>query len=541
MPMNTPTNRLPETKLEAALSAIADGAPVAWNEIEVGVTDTTQLEILRLLDDVAQAYRTDESRPPTPRRMLFRWGTLEVESLIGEGGYGEVYKASDPWLGRAVALKLLRASANQGAGLDEARRLARLRHRNVLSVYGCGIHDGRTGLWSEFIDGRTLAAIVADDGTLAPEECLRIGRDLTQALAVVHAAGLVHGDVKAENVMRERGGRIVLMDFGAGGEARLLASQRIISGTPRYLPPEVLDGAALSMQSDVYALGVLLFFLLSGRYPYSDTDAVTLRESQRSNAQLELQALRPELDLALCTLVEQCIATDPVQRPASAHVLGVKLSELIQTPAPQTRNDRRLPWAALLGAFVALSAVGALLTWPHLFPPAWESTVKFLRIESSGNVELDANSTLRVGDRLRMTIRSTRDAYLYVLNEDATGNAVVLFPQGAGGAKNPIPHGASLQLPGDGDNSTLAWEITADSAREEFVVIQSLQPLPDLDRQLAGWQQPVAADSGTRAVGAVVQAPAPLLRGEHLLGILAKLGRDPEHIHVMQYAFAHRN
>jgi serine/threonine protein kinase len=540
MSINMPTNRLPETKLDAALAAIADGAPVAWSQIEVTVTDTAQLDILHLLDDVAQAYRSDDNSSPTPRKMLFRWGTLEAESLIGEGSYGEVYKAFDPWLGRVVALKLFRTSADPGAGLDEARRLARLRHRNVLSVYGCGIHDKRAGLWSELIDGRTLAAIVIDDGPFAPEESLRIGRDLAQALAMVHAAGLVHGDVKAENVMRERGGRIVLMDFGAGGEARLLASQRLISGTRRYLPPEVLDGAPLSVQSDVYALGVLLFFLLGGRYPYAETEAATLREAQRRNARLELHALRPELDPPLCALVEQCIATDPAQRPASAHALVAKLSERLHALTPQTLPDRRLPWAALTAACVALLAIFTLLAWPHVFPPAWESDVKFLRVEPSGNVELDANSTLRVGDRLRMTVRSTRDTYLYALNEDATGDAIVLFPGSDSGVQNPLHRDATLQLPG-GDNSTLAWEVTADSAREEFVVIQSLQPLPELDRQLAGWQQPVAADSGTRAVGAIVHAPVPLVRGEHLQSILAKFSRDPEHIRVWQYAFAHRN
>jgi eukaryotic-like serine/threonine-protein kinase len=536
-----PIKSLPEPKLDAALSAIADGAPVAWSDIEGGGTDIHQLEILRLLDDVAKAYRTDESPAlPAQREMLLRWGTLEAECLIGEGSYGKVYKAFDPWLGRSVALKLFRATGDAGAGLDEARRLARVRHRNVLSVYGCGIHDGRAGLWSELIDGRTLAASVVDDGAFAAEQSLHIGRDLAQALAMVHAAGLVHGDVKAENVMRERGGRVVLMDFGAGGEARLLASQRVISGTPRYLPPEVLDGAPLSIQSDIYALGVLLFFMLSGQYPYADIDAAALRAAQRTGTRLELRSLRPELDQALCALVEQCIATDPAQRPASAHALGTNLSEIMQALAPQAPSERRLQWAALLAAFIALFAVGAMLAWPHLFPSPWESTVKFLRVESSGNVELDANSTLRVGDRLRMTVRSTRDTYLYALNEDATGNAFVLFPRSDSDVQNPLHREATLQLPG-GDKSTLAWEVTADSAREEFVVIQSLQPLPDLDGQLAGWQQTVAADSATRAVGAIVNAPVPLLRGEHLQGILAKLRRDPAHVRVWQYAFAHRN
>jgi len=280
------------TTIGDAFHAIADGTPLAWRDLET--TDPGQLDVLHLLDDIANAYRARPDAPPPRRDVLFRWGGLEAEQRLGAGSYGDVHRAFDPWLGRHVALKLFR-SAGSG-GLDEARRLARLRHRNVLSVYGCGVHDGRAGLWSELVEGRTLADAIAADGAFSREEALRVGRDLAQALAAVHAAGIVHGDVKAENVMRESGGRVVLMDFGAGGEQRLLASQRLISGTPRYLPPEVLDGAPIGIASDIYALGVLLFFLLSGRLPYAAAEANALRELQRRGDRPALRALRSELD-----------------------------------------------------------------------------------------------------------------------------------------------------------------------------------------------------------------------------------------------------
>ena len=529
----------PENPLDEAFLAIADGAPLAWRALETSVIDPGQIEVLRLLDDVAQGYRTEETPSTGHRQVLFRWGALEAASLLGEGHYGEVYRAFDPWLGRHVALKLFRAAGNNGAGLDEARRLARLRHRNVLSVYGCAVHDERAGLWSELIEGRTLAAILADDGTFSAEEGLRIGHDLAQALAVVHAAGLVHGDVKAENVMREGGGRIVLMDFGAGGEQRLLAGQRLISGTPRYLPPEVLDGAPLSAGSDIYALGVLLFFLLSGRYPYKEFDPAALREEQRRGDGPKLRALRPELDPLLCTLVDRCVAPDAANRPASALELDAELTGLLRAPVGQVVAGRRLPMAAFIAAVVALLAVAALGLWLQASPPVWDSAVKFLRVETSGNVELAANSTLRVGDRLRMSLRSSRDAWVYVLNEDALGNATVLFPQGPDNAQNPQHGSATLLLPG-GEGSTLAWEVTADSAREEFVVVASLQPLPELDSELANWRH-AHAESDTRAVGAIVSMPAPVLQGEHLRRILTGFGHDPEHVHVWQYSFAHRS
>ena len=511
-----------------AFRAIADGTPLDWRGLET--TDPGQADVLHLLDDIANAYRANVDAPaPQNSDVLFRWGGLAVEQRLGEGSYGEVWRAYDPWLGRYVALKLFRRASS--GGLDEARRLARLRHRSVLSVYGCGVHDGRTGLWSELIEGRTLADTVAAEGAFSREEALRVGRDLAQALAVVHAAGLVHGDVKAENVMRESGGRIVLMDFGAGGDERLFASRRLISATPRYLPPEVLDGAPLGIASDIYALGMLLFFLLSGKLPYSATDAAALREQQRAGDRLHLRDLRPELDVAFCSAVESCIADDPRQRPPSAQALGTQLSELL---APPAQSSRRMSIVALAAAGAALVAVAALALWPRLAPPAWENSVRFLRVEPAGDVEIAANSTLRVGDRLRLSLRSSRDAWVYVLNEDAAGNATVLFPL-VNGMQNPLHGGAALTLPGGAD-STLAWEVTADSAREEFVVISSLAPLPALDGELAAWQRAHAADA-TRAVGAIVNAPAVQVRGEHLRRVLSVL--DADHVRVWKYTFVH--
>jgi hypothetical protein len=522
-----------EPLVDAAFLALADGAPVAWRDMERGSADAAQLEALRLLEDVAGAYRGDARQAaPEARPVLFRWGALEIEAPLGAGSYGEVFRAFDPWLGRHVALKLFRAGAD--AGLEEARRLARLRHRNVLSVYGCAIHDGRAGLWSELIDGRTLGALLADEGALSAEEGIRIGGDLAHALAMVHAAGLVHGDVKADNVMRERGGRIVLMDFGAGGEARLLAGRRLISGTPRYLPPEVLDGAPLAASSDIYAVGVLLFLLLAGRYPYAETEPVALREAQRRGAP-DLEVLRPELATPLCGLVASCLATDAAQRP-SAHALAAQLAQLGRHPGAAPVPRRRAGWIV---ASAAVLLVGVVLAWPYAFAPDWTSTAKFLRVESGGNVELAANSTLRPGDRVRLSLDSTRSAWVYVLNEDAQGNATVLLPGADDAKRGPLSTAAMAQLPG-GQGSTLAWEVTADSAAEEFVVVAALQRVPELEESVAAWRRAAAAER-TRSVGAVVDVPAPELRGARLREIVAMLERDPRQVRVWQFRFPHHD
>jgi hypothetical protein len=359
-----------------------------------------------------------------------------------------------------------------------------------------------------------------------------VGCDLARALAVVHAAGFVHGDVKAENVMRESGGRVVLMDFGAGGDARLLAAARLVSGTPRYLPPEVLDGAPLAASSDVYALGVLMFLLLSGRYPYDAADAAGLRDAQRSGDRQRLRTLNPHLDPALCALVENCIATDATQRPADAHALHDAFARLMQAPAAPSRRGLLVALAAVVGVLL----VSAVALWSRPAAPPWDVSAQFRRIEATGEAELAPDATLRIGDRLRLSLRSSRDAYVYVLNEDAAGNATVLFPLNDG-PQNPQPGGTTLTLPG-GVDPELAWVVTADSAREDFVVVSALAPRAEIEAELAGWKRARATEE--RAVGAVARTPAPQVQGARLQHILQGLQQDAAHVRVWQYSFTHR-
>lgn len=225
---------------------------------------------------------------------LVSWGPLRVLERVGMGGFGEVYRAFDPILRREVALKLQRTRMPAGRGkrnrtsakgkavstgsdatswdvrfggtdnaafaqhLVEARRLAQVRHPNVLAVYGVEVHDGRAGMWTEYIRGQTLEEQVARRGPFPAEDLFRIGLDLCAALEAVHAAGIIHGDIKTANVMTD-GRRTILMDFGAG------AAQ----GTPLAMAPELFEGEAPSVASDVYALGVLLYRLACARYPLS--------------------------------------------------------------------------------------------------------------------------------------------------------------------------------------------------------------------------------------------------------------------------------
>jgi len=177
--------------------------------------------------------RGDGDRPP-PVDLPNRWGPFERLHRVGHGTFGEVYRAFDPTLQRHVALKLL---LPRGAGQEvetdalvrEARALARVRHPNVVAIHGVDRHDGRIGFWSDFVQGRTLKELVETQGPLGPHEAALAGIEVCKAVAAVHAAGFLHRDIKAGNVMREQGGRILLMDFGLTHERGLHDSS---AGTP---------------------------------------------------------------------------------------------------------------------------------------------------------------------------------------------------------------------------------------------------------------------------------------------------------------------
>jgi len=193
-----------------------------------------------------------------------RWGPFLLQETVGRGRYGVVHRAFDPAVARDVAVKLYPGDALP----SEPRLLARVRHPGVVTVFGAAVHDGRPGIWMELVHGRTLAERLAAEGPLPVQEVARIARELCRALEAVHAADLVHQDVKPQNVMEQADGRIVLMDFGAGlaREAAAVPPRRL-SGTPLYMAPEVVRGQSPSPASDLYSLGVLLYQLLTGTYP----------------------------------------------------------------------------------------------------------------------------------------------------------------------------------------------------------------------------------------------------------------------------------
>lgn len=256
------------------------------------------------------------------------WGHLEVLRKLGEGEFGEVYQCRDPSLDMVVALKLIRRRVDTGSAdlsdalrsfLREGRFLARVRHPNVVTVYGAAAHDGVAGIWMEYVRGRTLAELLKRQGLFGAREASLIGTDLCRALAAVHAEGVIHRDIKIQNVIREEGGRIVLMDFGAGRDlVKRREDELRVAGTPLYMAPETLLEGVATQRSDLYSLGVLVFHLVTGTFPITGSGMEEILEAYERRRSTPLRDLRPDLPTGFVRTVERAIAFDPDERFASA-------------------------------------------------------------------------------------------------------------------------------------------------------------------------------------------------------------------------------
>lgn len=299
------------------------------------------------LDDVQRTRTTADAFPfnPAEEERTPHWSRFALLEEIGRGGFGVVHRAWDNTLRREVALKVIDVRRLQGSDNDgwlrEGRMLARVRHANVVMVHSVERIGDEVGLAMEFIKGRTLANLVEQHGPLGAAEVLPIGVAVCEALIAVHRGGLIHRDLKASNVMRESGGRIVLMDFGAGREAvRDGEATSIVLGTPVYMSPETLLGARPTVASDVYSVGVLLFYLVSGRYPFAGSGVADLREAHRRGNRISLDDCRPGLPRGFVKVIERALDAHIEARPTSAAAFKRELLDS-QAQSRETRGTRQ--------------------------------------------------------------------------------------------------------------------------------------------------------------------------------------------------------
>jgi Protein kinase domain len=332
------------------------------------------------------------SRPPSSAEYLLNEGRFlpgrlvagryRIIALLGKGGMGEVYRADDLTLGQAVAMKFLPDEAGHDEGLlerfrNEVRMARRVSHPNVCRVYDVGEVDSQTFFTMEYVDGEDLASLLRRIGRLPPDKALDIARQLCAGLAAAHSKGVLHRDLKPANIMLDGRGQVVITDFGLAGVGDDIRGNEIRSGTPAYMAPEQLAGKEVSPRSDIYALGLVLYEVFTGKRAFAE------KLAGAAHAHGDRTPSRPssvvkDLDPIVERVILRCLEVEPTARPATALAVaaampgGDPLAAALaagETPSPQlvaasgeTAGLRPRIAVACLIAIVLGLAVGAYLT-----------------------------------------------------------------------------------------------------------------------------------------------------------------------------------
>ena len=389
-------------------------------------------------------------------------GPYEIQSPLGAGGMGEVYRARDTRLGRDVALKILPESfAREGDRLhrfeQEARAVAALNHPNILAIFDTGQDNGSPYLVSELLEGETLRAVL-DAGVLPQRRTIEYGVQIAQGLAAAHDKAIVHRDLKPENIFVNKDGRIKILDFGlaklaqkasaaAADDGVTLTSSHtaagVVMGTASYMAPEQVRGEAADPRTDIFAFGAVLYEMLSGKRAFRrDTPADTMTAVLKEDPP-ELSDPGHPISPALDRIVRRCLEKNPEQRFQSAKDLSFALGALSGTDSSGAvriaATRRKIP--PLLWAAVALAlAAGAGVTWLLAKRPVPESRMEFA-IPVTGEV---SHMALSADGSMLAFVSPEESSGLPMVYVQHVGSATTTVLQGTEGASFPFwsPDGA---------------------------------------------------------------------------------------------------
>jgi serine/threonine-protein kinase len=316
----------------------------------------------------------------------------ELKETVGSGGMSTVYCAFDTLLERHVALKIL----HEQFGRDEehverfrreARAVAQLSHPNIVTVIDRGEEDGKQFIVFELIEGENLKELVARGGPLPVRRVLELGLEVGRALAFAHAQGLVHRDVKPQNVLLNGDGLAKVTDFGIVRTLDAVGQTETgtVLGTSHYIAPEQARGERVDAQTDVYSFGVVLYELLAGEVPYPGDNFLTVAMRHVNEAVPNVLDRRPDTPLRLASLIERCMAKLPAERPASMDDVVSELESVLSeldakdggeatmiikpkaAPKPQRAQRQRAPrkpfpvWPVLVGVLLLAAVIGGIL------------------------------------------------------------------------------------------------------------------------------------------------------------------------------------
>ena len=306
-----------------------------------------------------------------------------VVSLLGRGGMGEVYGADDLKLGQRVALKFLPTQHGKNQSwrdqfYAEVRMARQVSHPNVCRVYDVGDSDGRLFLSMEFVDGEDLASLLRRIGRLPDDKAVEIAQQLCSGLGAAHRSGVLHRDLKPANVMIDGKGRARITDFGLAIAADSADTKASPAGTPGYVAPELFSGAAPSVQSDLYALGLVLYELFTGKKAFDASSLAEFYRKQTETNPTPPSSVVKNFDPVVERAILRCLDRDPAQRPRSALSVAASLPggdpltsalaagetpspEMVAAAGPQGSLRPAVAWACLASALILILGASMLL------------------------------------------------------------------------------------------------------------------------------------------------------------------------------------
>ena len=347
------------------------------------------------IEIAATSFLTDEISLPRA------CGHYTIESLLGRGGMGEVYLARDTTLGRRVALKVLRHSHTADARSNqrfeqEARAASSLNHPNIVTIHEIGDMDGGRFIAMELVEGQSLSALIGQP--CAVGRLAHIGHQLAQALSVAHAAGIVHRDIKPENVMVRADGYVKVLDFGVsrllsdavGSRGPSMTNPGLAVGTPRYMSPEQARGEPATASSDIFALGVVLYELATGRHPFEAESILSTLQAIATRVPVvpsELVSTIPaSLDGLIIRMLDKVAGARPTIEEVEAELAALATGSLAvpqstplisgaARPVGRLSKSKRAIATGVLAALVVVAAVSVVRSYVHASRVRWVQQV----------------------------------------------------------------------------------------------------------------------------------------------------------------------